>query len=294
MDVAGEPTPSPDARETFALEEFAWVAPDQLRVSGRFDGLRDAPAAAPVLVVRGERTHRLEAIPDSVSGAPKDGGAWGAVFAWREPPAPFDAAELQLGDGVAVPLPPMDGAASEPRVLEVRRTGQPAAAAGAGADVLRVQAELLAAQDEIARMRASLEDAEVALVRAREDLQAERDRRAADAERFREGLAGVQRSADEAIGVERRRAEELGAALDDVRRDLETARTERSETESQARAEADAMRERLAALEPLEEQVQALRAERDEVAREAEQARAETERVRNRIEVIRRALADEG
>jgi hypothetical protein len=212
---------------TFELERFAWGAPDRLHVAGRFAGLRAAPADDPVLVVRGhDRTHRLPAVPDSVAGPPEDGQPWWAEFAWEEPPVAVEAAELQFGADVTVPLPEPDtqDSGAEPRALAVRSAEAPI---GAGAaDRVRAEAQLLAAEEEIRELRAAHERLQAELGRAQEDLRAERERHADDAERFRDGLARVQTSAREAIeardaALDRARAgaEELLATIRAVLRD---------------------------------------------------------------------------
>jgi hypothetical protein len=83
---------------TLELERFAWGGPDRLQVSGKFTGLGEVPPDAPVLVVCGpQRTHRLPALPDSLSGSREDGNPWSAEFAWQEPPVAFEEATLELG-----------------------------------------------------------------------------------------------------------------------------------------------------------------------------------------------------
>jgi hypothetical protein len=211
---------------TFELERFAWGAPDRLELAGRFVGLASPPADSPVLVVRGaERTHRLAPAPDAAPGAPEDGRMWRAEFVWREMPEMFDTAQLQLGGDVTVELPaPGD---PRPRSVEVRRTRTEAAAPTAGANRLRLEAELLAAREEAGELRAAAERAEQDLARARTDLAAEREGRAADAERFREGLARVQRSAEAALS-------EANDAVEALRAEVEVATAARAEAESAA------------------------------------------------------------
>jgi hypothetical protein len=240
---------APANGRTFALERFAWGAPDRLELAGTFNGLDEAPAALPVLVLSGaERTHRLPAAADDVSGAPENGQPWHAAFVWQEAPAAFEAAVLQLGGELAVELPEpgAEGAATGNVELPVR--SRP------GAERLRLEAELLAAREELREAHRS----EAELSRARDDLAAEREGRAGDAVRFREGLAQVRESAEEALALEQRTSEqlrdELKAAADalaakegelaDVRGELEVAAAFRAETEA-AKAEAQALKKRL-------------------------------------------------
>src|SRR5207245_328839 len=117
-----------------------------------------------------------------------------------------DTAELELGPDVSIQLPepragtrPFGGQrlqvrqASEPEPGEGRLNGSSPPAAAR----VQLRSELVSAQEEARELRARLERAEAELSRARDDLQAERELRATDSERFREGLASVQASAEE-------------------------------------------------------------------------------------------------
>jgi hypothetical protein len=232
---------------TFALERFAWDAPDRLEVSGWFSGLpADARPTAPVLVVRGtDGTHRLPAVSMGASTPPEEGRRWEAAFAWQEPPAPFDVAELQLGGGIVVELPEPRPETQElgDQPLEVTQGG-----AGGSAEQLRLEADLVAAQEELRETGSALEQTREQLARAREDLEAGHARHAGDAERFREGLAHLRESAERALAAEQDTAQQLeldlrrahdelallreqvveheraGAEVEELRADLETAR----------------------------------------------------------------------
>lgn len=244
------------ARATFELERFAWGAPDRLEVSGTFVGLRDAPPDRPMLVVYGrERTQRLRAVPEASSGPPRDGQPWRAQFACREPPVVFEAAELELGADIVVrlPGPADDRSLVGDQALEVRGTGTERDVASVDQALLgEVEplylADLLAADEEIHQLRAAEARTRQELARALEDLKTETDRRAADAEYFREALARLRASAEEALAVEEGAARELGAALREAR-DAIDARDEvlkelRGQL-SEARAVAEALRRRL-------------------------------------------------
>jgi hypothetical protein len=273
---------------TFELERFVWGAPDRLEISGTFSGVADPPADSPVLVVRGNGdTHRLPAVLDSVSGPPEDGRRWLAAFAWQEAPVAFDAAVLEFGDNFAVELPE-PGARRQlfrHQVLEVRRPGaaapdeeavaaapaeEPVAAAPSGAEPVRLEAELLAAQEELREAGAALQRAQAEVARAREDLTGERERTAADAERFRAGLARVQQSAADAIAAK-------DAELDAMRAQV---------------AELDALRARVAELEAAGDEAGKLRSERERARGAADEARAQTEQLLGRLTAIRDALGD--
>ena len=146
---------------TFELERFAWAAPDRLELSGRFIGLPDVSADAPVLVIVGDdRVHRLPAVPDSLAGPPEEGRRWRAAFAWQGPPVAFDVAELQLGSDLVVELPE-----PQPRRARFRR-GMRGAAGHLGAELREAQelieakdAELDALRERVAMLQRALQDA---------------------------------------------------------------------------------------------------------------------------------------
>jgi hypothetical protein len=235
--------------ERFEIERFEWVAPDRVAVSGTFRDLRDVPGLEPALVVRGPAgARRLASVPDSIAGPPQEGRSWGATFTWHDTPIAFESAELTFGDEVVVPLgrPYADDASGEARMVGVRRArvrpdGAGASAATATVQQLRLEAELLAAQEQIRELRETAERASGELARARSELTAERARRAAEADQFRKDLARIRDSAERAVGEFQAGAETQAADLRDAqealqrkdrelegrRAELEAARTER-------------------------------------------------------------------
>jgi hypothetical protein len=217
--------------ERFDLDRFEWNAPDRLEVSGQFHGLEE-PAAEPILIVHGGGVpHRLHPEADSV---PTDGGPWRAEFVWDGVPVGVESAVLELGPDISIELPP-PGAASV-QSLDVRHE--------ASLDVA-LHAERLAAEQETQELRAALERSEAELARARSDLESERSGRAADAQRFREGLAQVQASAEQALAAERGKTEH---EVETLREQLETARAQAEHAGTEAgetRADAERLLERL-------------------------------------------------
>lgn len=238
---------------SFELDQFMWRGPDRLQLSGTFVGLRDAPAEPPVLELSGpHETQRLPAVDGTVSGPPADGQAWSAEFAWQEPPVPFAVAALHFGDAMVVELPepgskgfrfrrhalkvqvaePAEPSAEPAEPAETPVPGEPVAAT----DQVRLEAQLLVAQDEARELRAALETSREELARARADLESERARHAEDAQRFRDGLAHVQESAEAALAqmrgeleeavVARGQADERMAAFETTKGEAEAARTE--------------------------------------------------------------------
>jgi hypothetical protein len=306
----GQPSPTPTTtRPTFELERFTWGAPDRLELCGTFAGLRDIPVDAPVLVVSGPETgHRLPVVPGTLSGPPEDGRLWCAEFAWQEPPVAFDVASLEFGAAIVVELPEPDTKnrrfrkqALDVRIAEAEAgTARDEASArpegelgpGGGTERLRLEAELLVAQEEIRELRAVEEQTRAELARTREDLENVRARHVADAERFRGGLAKVQESAEAALAAEHAAAEQLDsalrqaheaieakdAALGELRKELEASLAARTQAESEARTQAEALRERIVCLE---------------CARGAAgEAVTDVERLLRRLTTVRDALGD--
>jgi len=292
-DQGGHTRAAATPRATFELERFAWGGPDRLQLSGRFNGLGQAPPDAPVLVISGpERTHRLDALPDSLSGSVEDGSPWSAEFAWQEPPVAFDAATLELGPEMLVELP-------EPgtkrrwirgQTLEVRN--RQSEDTGPVPERVRLEAELLAMHEEVRELRAATERAREELTRARADLASERDRHAGDAERFRDGLASVQQAAAEALAMEQSAAQQAEVALREariaieakdaemaqLRADLEKEEAGRIKAESDAQTAARTLRDHQAGLR--------------EARRAADKAAADGQHLLSRLETIREALAN--
>lgn len=251
---------------TFALDRFEWGAPDRLELAGTFFGISDAPAADPVLTVQGpDGTYRLPAVPNGV-GSPADGDPWAAAFAWLEAPVAFDRARLELGAVLAVELPgPGEIEVGSSLPVEQHHEGNgadPAPDAEGAAGRLRMEAQLLDAQQQLEEAHVAARRAEAELDRAHADLADERERAAADATRFRDGLATVRASAEEALGA---------AAL------------ARSQADEQARTEIAALRERVAALEPAAAEVDALRSELDLARTALAEARSGAQELLDRL-----------
>jgi hypothetical protein len=122
-------------------------------------------------------------------------------------------------EGNALPRPaierPLPAAGESPPPTEVPH------AAGDAVDRLRLQAALLEAQVENRERRGAMEVIRNELARTRRQLEAERERRAADAARFRAGLAGVQHSAEEALAAEQTARATAEDELQKVRAEVE-------------------------------------------------------------------------
>jgi hypothetical protein len=275
--MAREDTASNGA--TFQLDRFEWAAPDRLEIAGSFAGI-EPPRMAPTLVVGGaDGRRRLTATP---AESPVDGEQWTAAFLWQEPPVPFEEVELELGDGLSVVLPaPGSGDAA----LAIRGAGRPAG------ETLRLQAALLAAQEEAREASAARGQVLQELARAREDLEAERSAHAADAERFKQGLAQVRDAGEDALAATERelaavreRVRELEAQLDDVA-------ALRSRLAA-AEAELDQARAENAEAHAAFDQAQVKIDETREALQRARAEAAEAQRLRDRLDAVRQALED--
>jgi hypothetical protein len=275
--------PEPAQRPTFTVEHFGWGAPDRLLVTGTFSGLAAEPPAEAVLTVFGEDgAHRLPAIDDGDSRR-LDGGRLTASFAWLETPVAFQHARLELGGSLAIDLHTPEAASGGDPLpverLDAHEEAPPPAAEAAprvaeaesAADRLRLETKLLEEAEQLEEARALAREAEEALHRAQADLAAERERRATDAERFREGLAMVRRSAEEA----------LAAATD-----------ARAEAEDQARKEMATLRERIAELEPARAERAAARAELGRAHEELAAVRDALRTTRERAQALLDGLSD--
>jgi hypothetical protein len=273
------PASRPDTGPTFVIERFGWGAPDRLEVAGIFTGLAIEPRGAAILTVEGEDgAHRLPAV-DGEAGPPADGARWAAEFAWLEAPVAFDRARLELGTSLAVELPAPGAAADGPLAVEVLDEPEddeqaPAAATTPAAERLRLETELLEQAERLAEARDAAQRAESALQRAAADLAGEREGRAADAERFREGLAKVRDSAEDAL---------IAAAA------------ARAHDEELMTAEIADLHARIAGLEPMGAERDAARLELEEARRELDAVRAELDGARDALSSARtdaQALVD--
>ena len=211
------------ARITFALERFQWAGPDRLEITGTFTGLPPGDADGPLLVVHGDDgAHELpSADPDA---APLPGEPWHAAFTWQEPPTAFTTAELRVG-AARVALPGLRPGDEPAEALAVAEPDAAPAVPPAGGR-LRLEAELLAAQELARELERELLRAHAERDRAREDLDAERLGRAEDAARFREGLAAVERAAADELDAARAQADAASAArveADRLRTELDSA-----------------------------------------------------------------------
>jgi hypothetical protein len=230
--------PASEPKTTFSLERFAWDTPDRLEVSGWFSDIAADPSEPPILVVRASDTSlRLPVVPKRLTGPPRDGRHWSAAFAWDDAPAAFEGARLVLGEMVVdLPQPRPRRARRGEQVLDVRVAGVPGRPdKTADADRLALQTAQLLVREETTSLRNTVEQLQRELERAQADLEAERRQRAADSERFRDGLAQIRASAEEAVAAQQATAAHAARELDDACRRLGEQRGRVAELERFAR-----------------------------------------------------------
>jgi hypothetical protein len=222
-----DPATAPAEAVTFSLERFSWGAPDRLELAGTFDGLDSAPTGAAVLVLAGPTgTYRLTAAPGDVSGVPANGEPWFAAFVWHEAPAAFEAAVLELGDGLAVDLPTPGTDASDV-ALDVRSASfEDAAEPAAAPEQLGAEAERLTLWEDLHEAREHARRLGEELARARDDLATELEGRAEDAARYRAGLAQIREAAEAALQEQADGMSAATAEAEQLREQLATARAE--------------------------------------------------------------------
>ena len=110
------------------IERFEWAAPDRIEIAGYWSGLRGRRFVRPTLVLKGEEEQRrLLAVLDHKPWAADDGVEWIAAFAWDGPVEKFDSADLHVGAGIDLTLPPPRMRPGKPRRFRQRVTANDAA-----------------------------------------------------------------------------------------------------------------------------------------------------------------------
>jgi hypothetical protein len=290
--VSGPPADGQPWRARFAWQE-APVAFDAVTLALGEDVTVELPepgASRPRFRRKTLEVRRVERAPEAEAAEPETAEPEAA------PPEP---------QSEPVAAQPDDAVATEPQA-----TSAPAA----GVERLRLEANLLAAQEQAREMAVEVERTKDELARARADLDAERERSSADAQRYREGLARVSGSVEEAVAAERGAAAQLrvdveqlqsrltehDAALDELRRERDAIAAARDEAENHA----GSLRDRIDELERTSAEVVELRAELERktgqtaaavdalaAARTAtDESRADAARLLNRLTAIVEAL----
>ena len=254
-----------DDAATFLLARFEWAAPDRLEIAGSFVGV-DAPTGPATLTVHGaDGVRRLTGAPGEPAS---DEESWSALFLWDQPPVAFEAAELELGDGLSVEL---SAPGTRDKAIPIR------GAARSPADALRLQVALLSAQEDAREALAVNRQTLQELARARDDLEAERSAHAADAERFKQGLDEVREAGERAVTAARAEVAELRRRVSELETELGDVGVLRDELRTAESQAAEASRE----LEEANASLERLRAEAGEV-----------EQLRSRLDAVRQALGD--
>lgn len=291
---------------TFRLERLGWISPDQLELSGRWDGLGPERVELPILVTRAAGVeHRFTALPGSPGF--EHNGRWTVSFNWDPNLSHVGDVALEFGSGLVLPLP-------HPSTHQ-RRFGRPLIKARVPASppkaLVRVEpreprsrdhtqldyhASLVQAQLELDEARDELAHAQEEASLARRDAERERERRRAEAERMREALAiagGLaedqldseratweEQLAAERAGAEGRLAEERAAAD-------ERLAAERAEFEERLSVQGSAVRQQF------EAQHAELVGERDAAREQLVAAESAGEELRGRLEQVSDTLAVE-
>ncbi len=228
---------------TFRLERLGWVSPDQLELSGRWDGLGPDRLEHPVLVTRAAGVeYPAQALPASPGF--EHNGRWTVSFGWDPNLSHVTDVAIEFSSGLVLPLPhPSTHQRRFGRpLIKARIPSSPPKAAVRGVEPreprardtqLDYYAALVQAQLELDEARSELAHAQEETTLARRDADRERERRRAEAERMREALAIAGALAEDQLDAERSTWEERLA-------------TERAAADGRLAAEAAGAEERLA------------------------------------------------
>jgi hypothetical protein len=104
------------------IERFEWAGPDRIEIVGYWSGLRGRRFMRPTLMLRGEEAEskRLLAVLDHKPWAAGEGEQWVAAFPWDGDIVKFDAAEMNVGSGIDLELPPPRMRPGKPRRFRQR------------------------------------------------------------------------------------------------------------------------------------------------------------------------------
>jgi hypothetical protein len=248
----------------FELERFRWAAPDRLELTGRWFGVRGLRFVRPELFVDVDGApRRVVAVLDHKPWAPHEGEDWIAAFTWRAASGEVGAAELSVGPGIRVELPPPGGDAPPRRALARRQAAAPPRerkpADAKPAARTRARPREPGPASELLRLNQALTGAREERDEAQREREAERARVAELAAELDSARAEHARAAAELEGeraAAMRERDEAKLAETAARRALETAEAERDE----------ARRERAAARGARDEAVEAQKAVRESAA----------------------------
>ena len=107
---------------------FEWATPERIELVGVWHGLRARRFIRPTLVLEGEgEPKRLLALLEHKPWPADDGKEWIAAFAWRGEVVKFKSADLNVGSGIDVQLPPPRMRPGKPRRFPHRAVSRDAA-----------------------------------------------------------------------------------------------------------------------------------------------------------------------
>jgi hypothetical protein len=111
------------------IERFEWTAPDRIEIAGTWSGLRGHRFIRPTLALKGgeDEPKRLLALLEHKPWPADDGADWIAAFPWEGPIVKFGSAELSLGTGFDLTLPPPRMRPGKPRRFRQRVAARDAA-----------------------------------------------------------------------------------------------------------------------------------------------------------------------
>jgi hypothetical protein len=103
------------------IERFEWVTPERIEIAGYWSGLRGRRFMRPTLVLRGEgETKRVLALLEHKPWTAAEGEEWIAAFAWNGDVVKFESAEMNVGSGIDLELPPPRMRPGKPRRFRQR------------------------------------------------------------------------------------------------------------------------------------------------------------------------------
>jgi hypothetical protein len=111
------------------VERFEWATPERIEIVGVWTGLRARRFIRPTLVLQGAEggPRRLLALLEHKPWTGDDGEEWIAAFAWRGDVVKFESADLNVGSGIDVKLPPPRMRPGKPRRFKHRAVSRDAA-----------------------------------------------------------------------------------------------------------------------------------------------------------------------
>jgi hypothetical protein len=103
------------------IERFEWVTPERIEIVGYWSGLRGRRFMRPTLVLKGEsEPKRLLATLEHKPWSADEGEEWIAAFTWQGDVVRFDSAEMNVGSGIDLELPPPRMRPGKPRRFRQR------------------------------------------------------------------------------------------------------------------------------------------------------------------------------